>query len=236
MNETQTAAPARSGSALATLKALSGKKPAPPGSVAGEQAADPALAGAKRNKNTVTLGFDPAIAEDALSCAQLKKALEDAATEFAAVQARMRDYGRGKRESYNGLFKANVTTVEVPYLAGKETKVVQVICSNKYSVAKDTVLNVKEDLGESYDRLFKEERVKALKPNAEQLLVDLLGELGLSEEDRANAMKVLFEERVSVTTTEAYEAEVKKVPAPMQKILSQAVTRSAPSLKFPALD
>lgn len=223
-------------SALATLKALSSKKPVPAGDPASDQAADPALAGAKRNKNTVTLGFDPSVAEAASNCAQLKKALEDAAAEFAEVQSRMRDYGRSKRESYNDLFKANVTTVEIPYLSGKETKVVQVICSNKYSVAKDTVLNLKEDLGESYDRLFKEDRVKALRPNAEQLLVDLLGELGLSEEDRTNAMKVLFEDRVSVAATESYEAEVKKVPAPMQKILAQAVTRVSPSLKFPGLE
>lgn len=234
MNETTaTTATIKPGSALAALKALSAKKPAPAGSLAAEQAADPALAGAKRNKSTVTLGVDPAISEDAATCARLRAALDDAAASFAEFQVRIRDYGRAKRERYNELYKAQVTTVEVPYLDGQEKRVVQVICSNKYSVAQDSIKGMKSDLGEHYDRLFSEENDKVLRPNAEELLKNLLSELGLSAEDSANAMKVLFEERVKVSAKADYEAEVKKVPDHIRTILDQAVTRASPGLKFP---
>lgn len=234
MNE-PVAVPIRAGSVLAALKALSNKKGDPSGSAAADQAADPALAGAKRNKSSVTLGMDPPAAADAAVCARLKKAVDDATAEFATMQARLRDYGREKRERYNDLFKATVTTVEVPYLDGEDVKVVQVICSHKYSVAQDTILGVKSDLGDHYDRLFKEDRIKALKPNAEELLVSLFEELGLTEDARENAMNLLFEENVKVSASETYEVDVKKVPADMRKVLNQAVTRASPGLKFPGL-
>ena len=70
-------------SALDALKNLGKKTPVAGASVIATQLADPAIAGAKRVKNTVTLGFDPGIAEDAKYAAELKQALEDATSAFA---------------------------------------------------------------------------------------------------------------------------------------------------------
>jgi hypothetical protein len=197
---------------------------------------DPAIEVAKRDKNTVKLGFDPAMATPAAHCAALKEALERAESEFKVEQASMRDYGASKRGVYNETYKADVTTVCVPYETetpgGRETKYVQVICSHKYSVSASVVLANKELIGVPYDRLFVEERTKSLKPNAEEIIRGVLEQAGLVGEELETAMSNLFEEKVSVKASESYEREFKKLPPEVQLILEQAVTRAAPGLKF----
>ncbi len=223
-------------SALDTLKAIAKKAPAPASSSLAAQTNDPAIVGAKRNKQTVTLGFDPSITESAKRTAELKAALDQAEAEFKIDQAVMRDYGFSKRCLYNDTYKADVTTVCVPYSVetptGHETKLVQVICSNKYSVLRDTIVNNKASLGEFFDKLFNEERVKQLKPNAEDLIRGILAEVGLAGDELETAMSSLFEETVKITTKEHYEQEVKKVPEEVKSLLDQAVTRASPGLKF----
>jgi hypothetical protein len=226
------------------LKSLAGKKPVAGTSVLATQLNDPAIAGAKRDKNTVKLGVDPAISDQAAFAAKMKAALEKAEADFAISQSEIRDYGKSKRGLYNDTFKANVTTVCVPYTVevpsdansdtpGRETKYVQVICSNKYSVQKDSIIANKEALGEFYPRLFVETSTKTLKPNAEDLVRGILQEVaGLQGEELENSMSTLFEETVKVATTENYESEVKKAPEDVQTLLSQTVTRSQPGLKF----
>jgi hypothetical protein len=224
-------------SALDALKGLA-KKAAPASAAIAAQVNDPAIAGAKRDKNTVKLGFDPAIAQTAERAAQLKEALERAEAEFKVDQAQMRDYGIGKRGLYNDTFKCEVTTVCVPYVVdvpgGQETKYVQVICSNKYSVQQDMVLGNKDLIGPSYDRMFEESTVKAMRPNAEELIRNLLTETaGLTGDDLEQTMDQLFETKTTVKATDKYESEFKKLPDPAKAVLEQAVTRSQPALKFP---
>jgi hypothetical protein len=234
-------------SALDKIKALSKKAPAeaPTANLAGDLG-DPAIAGAKRNKNTVTLGLDPEVTEDAQYCAELKAALDTAKAQFEVYQSKLRDYGAGKRVKYNDAFKADVTTVQVPYLVevadgdgteatpGREEKVVQVICTNKYSVAANTVLQLQKEMAaDTFGRLFKIEESKVLKPNAEDLVRDLLTEMGIEGEELDTAMDRLFETKVKVTASKDYEQEIKKVDDSVQQILEQAVVRQAPALKFP---
>jgi molybdopterin converting factor small subunit len=234
-------------SALDKLKALSSKKPAdaPTADLAGDLG-DPAIAGAKRNKNTVTLGLDPSVTEDAKTCAALKAALDTATAQFKVYQAKLRDYGSGKRVTYNDAFKANVTTVQVPFTVevadgdgmaetpGREEKVVQVICTAKYSVAQDTVLALEKDMGEMlFKRLFEKSEEKVLKPNAEDLFRELLGELGLEGEELENAMERMFDTNTKVKATKTYEEEIKEAPDAIKQILDQAVVRQQPGLKFP---
>lgn len=228
--------PAQKPSALSQLKALAQKKPAAEAPLLAAQQQDPALAGARRDKNTVLLGFDPGFADQAAEAAQLKEALERAQSEFEILQARVRDYGRGKRELYNDAFKADVTTVKVPYEvatpAGPEKRAISVICSSKYSVAQEIVLNNAEAMGEHFPRLFKVDEVKQLRPNAEELIRNVFAEVGLQGADLEGAMEQLFEVKRKVSTQEGYEQEAKKAPAPVRAILDQAVTRAQPGLKF----
>lgn len=253
--DTNDTAAAKKPSALAALKALAEKKPAPAGSPgAAFQIDDPAIAGAKLRKNTVVLGMDPCFLAQAQYAANLHAALERAEAEFAVAQAAMRDYGISKRHAYNDAFRANVTTVEVPYYdflqelpkasaadrvrhapaPGQEAKVIQVICSNKYSVAQDTTLQNRDRLGEDFSRLFKLEETRTLKPNAQDLLLGVFAELGLEGEQLDTIMGQLFETKVKVSTTETYEQEVKRLPDDLKGLLSQMVTRAQPGLKFPS--
>ncbi len=228
-------------SALDTLKALSAKKPVAAASAMAAQVNDPAIAGATMgkggSKNVVTLGLDPAFAPSASTCAALKEALARAETEFSVLQAEARDYGAKKRGLYNDTFKANVTTVKVPYEVdvpggGKEKQYISVVCSNRYSVQKDIVLGNKDALGDLFPRLFVETTTKSLKPNAEELIRGILKEVGLGDEEVETSMQNLFDTTTKVATTEAYEAEVKAVPDALKSILDQAVTRAEPGLKF----
>lgn len=226
-------------SVLETLKGL-GRKTVSQSSPLASQINDPAISGAKLTKNTVKLGIDPSIMKVASHCAELKVALERAAEEFSLDQATMRDYGAAKRGIYNDVYKADVTTVCVPYeiqvqegeTVRTEVKYVQVICSHKFSVQTEMVLANKERIGPSYDRLFVEERTKSLKPNAEEVIKQVLTEVGLKGEELDNAMNNLFEEVVKVKASSTYEAEYRKLHDDAKVILDQAVTRSAPALKF----
>jgi phosphoglycolate phosphatase-like HAD superfamily hydrolase len=224
-------------SALDTLKALASKKPqtsVDPGIPA--SIGDPAIAGAKKVKAVVQLGTDPAFMSKASNASELHKALERAASDFAVLQSEVRKYGASKRKIYNETFKANVTTVCVPYEVetpdGKETRFIQVICSNKYSVQGDVVLKNREDLGDYFDKLFTVETEKVLKPDSEDLFRGILGELGLDSEQVENAMANLLEEKNKVKTREGYEQESQDVPESVKIILDQSVTRSEPGLKF----
>ena len=232
-----TTATAAKPSAIDALKALAGKKPVAGTSALATQVNDPAIAGAKRNKNTVTLGFDPEFTKKSAQAAELKSALEDATAAFAVLQGEVRDYGRGKREKFNDTFKTDVTTVCIPFSVetptGPEQKVVQVICANKYSLNKDTILNNKSEFGEHFDRLFAVEETKSLKPNAEELIRGVFGEMGLEGDALETAMSNLFETQIKVSAKEAFEQESKKLPDALRAILDVSVTRAQPSLKFP---
>lgn len=233
-----------SSSALAQLLSLTESAPTKkPSSKLAVESQDPAIAGAKRNKNTVTLGLDPEFEATAKKCAKLNAALKTAQSLFEEVQGEVRDYGKNKRDVYNETFRCKVTTVNVPFTVdvpedsesktpGIETKFVQVICSNKYSVSIDTVLAMEEDLGELFPILFKKEEEKILKKNAEGLFRKILEDLGLPEDKVEASMGLLFEERVKVSTTEDYEDEHKKLDDNIRNILDQSVTRQKPGLKF----
>lgn len=222
-------------SAFAQLKSLGQKKPVADSPLLTAQQQDPALAGAKRDKTTVLLGFDPKFAERAREAAELKEALDAAAGEFEILQAEVRDYGKGKRELYNDAFKADVTTVKVPYEvqtpAGPEKRHVSVICSSKYSIQKEVILH-KDTMGESWDKLFVETKTKVLRPNAEELIRGVFSEMGLKDDELETAMGQLFEEQVKIAASDKYEQEAKKTPVAVQTILGQMVTKASPGLKF----
>ena len=223
-------------SALETLRSLAQKKPAAASPSLTVQVTDPAIAGARRDKATVKLGQDPNFHERAAYGAKLKAALERAAADFEIVQAELRDYGLNKRRIYNDTFKTSITTVGVPYTVetpdGNETKYVNVICSNKYSVNKEVVLNNPDTLGEWQERLFNLEVTKKLKPNAEELIRGVFQELGMEGEAIDGAMASLFETEVKVSTKEDFEQQEQKAPDAVRSLLSQAVTRANPGLKF----
>jgi hypothetical protein len=223
-------------SALDALRSLANKKPAAQAPGLTIQVTDPAIAGAKRDKNTVKLGNDPKFSERAAYGAKLRAALDQAETDFEVVQAELRDYGREKRRAYNDTFKTVVTTVGVPYSVetpeGPETRYVNVICSNKYSIQKDIILNNQSTLGEWTDRLFTIETTKKLKPNAEELIRNVFRELGMEGEALEGAMSSLFETDFKVSTKEDFEQQEGRAPDAVRSLLSQAVTRSSPGLKF----
>lgn len=224
-------------SALDTLRAISKKKPAPGAPELAAQTQDPAIAGAKLNRTTVQLGLDPKFTATAKKAAELDAILKAAEADFKILQSEVRDYGKMKREVYNDAFKANVQTVGIPYEVetptGLEKKYVQVTCTNRYSVQQEMVFGNREKFGESYFKLFEEERVKTLKPNAEELIRGVLQENGLEGEDLEAAMSSLFEEEIKVKTTDKYEVEAKKVTDEhLVAVLDQAVVRAQPAVKF----
>lgn len=230
-------------SALDTLKKLASKKAVEGNAAAAltTQLQDPALAGAKRDKNVVRLGEDAAIAAKAKEAAELKAALEEAEARFSMVQTDMRAYGAEKRELYNDTFKADVTTVAVPFRTevpggpGEETKYVSVVCTNRYTVQKDAALGLLEAAvltQRDFDALFVVETTKKLKANAEELVRGLLGELGMVGDDLENAMLTLFDTEVKVSAAKDYEKRIKEVDPDKRQLLAQAVKRVEPALKF----
>lgn len=219
-------------SALEALRALFGKK-APVEVPAPVSAQDPAIVGASRAGNVVKLGVDPSVKDRAALAASLKLTLEKAEEEFSYLQAEIRTYGKEKRDAYNDTFKSSVTTVSVPYADGEDTKWIQVVCTNRYTVQKDVVLNNKDRFGGHFDRLFNVETTKKLKPEGEILIKNLLSELGLAGQELTEAMGQLFDTEHKVTTKEDYETVSKEVTEEgLKTILSQAVTRAQPALKF----
>lgn len=230
----------KGGSALAALKALSSKGKVEETSKFAAQVNDVAILGATRDgksKSVVKLGLDPEFTVTAEHAARVKENLARAEQEFEIYQGQLRDYGIEKRRLWNSTYKDVITTVCVPYEVdtpeGKERKFVQVTCSNKYSVRQETVLQLKDDLGDTYSRLFTEKEEKVLKPNCEEIVRGLLKEMGLDGEELENSMSSLFDTKLKISTTERYEQESEKLPEDVRRILDQAVTRSAPALKFP---
>ncbi|MGW8179788.1 MAG: hypothetical protein ACWGQW_13670 [bacterium] len=232
-------------SALETLKNLA-KKPA---NKSGDTVSlpsgidDPAIANATRKRNTVTLGRDPAIEEEARLCAQLHQAMQEAKSRFEVSKSTLRQYGSEKRVKYNEAFKCDVITLNVPFTEeipawdGSDEKIktqrlIQVVCTNKYSV-NDEVLEFEKELGEAFPRLFDKREEKVLKPNAEELIRNVFTELGIQGEDLENTIGVLFEDRITVKATKDYEKEEKRVPQEMQEILAQMVKRQEPGIKVP---
>ncbi len=221
------------GSAIEVLKAMVPKKPDPVQIQISQISGDPALRNAQREKNVVKLGMDPSIEERAAYAAELKVALEKAQSDFEAVQGDLRQYGKDKRKAYNDAFKANITTVAVPYEDNGDTRHVQVICTNRYTVQKDVILNNKETLGQDFDRLFNVETTKRLKADGESLLRKLLVEVGISPESTDAVINQLVETDYKVSAVEDYEQKVDSVVNPAAKdVLSQAVSRVSPALKF----
>lgn len=235
-------------SALDTLKKLATKKAVNggPASALTTQLQDPALAGARRDKNVVRLGFDPTVSSKAQEVAELKAALEEAEARFAMVQTDMRQYGIEKRDLYNDTFKADVTTVSVPYSVevpacedsdtpGRETKYVSVVCTNRYTCQKDTVLSLRDTgsiAATDFSKLFVVEETKRLKANAEELVRGLLGELGMEGDDLENAMLTLFDTELKVSATKTYEKAIREVDDATRALLAQCVKRVEPALKF----
>lgn len=207
---------------------------------------DPALQGAKLAKNVVLLGLDPQVTRIAARAVKLIAILKDRQELFAFVQGELRAYGKAKRDGFNDLMKRDVTTVSIPYFArvpkdpasetpGRELRYVQVICTSKYSVAKDTVLRMEKDLGDAFKRLFVKAEERVLKPDTLGLFKQILKDLGVPEDRVAPTLDVLFETNIRVLACDDYEAEHKKLPEATRAILDQAVIRQQPSLRFPAL-
>lgn len=236
---------------LAELLSLTAPKspenPTPLSSSLSEGLADPAISQAKRNKNTVTLGFDPEFAPVAEKAAKFHSALQTAKSLFEEVQGDVREYGKTKRNVYNKTYRVNVTTVNVPYFTDafgepqedgtapkmRVQKQVQVICSNKYSVTKDAVLGLEVEFGDTWGKLFVKDETKSLKPNAEDLFKQILKDVGLPDDRITASMSVLFDTNTTVATREDYEAQHELLPEEKKLILSQIVTRAQPGLKFP---
>lgn len=226
------------GSALSALRALSKKEKVETTSEFASTVNDVAIKGAKRIKTTVHLGLDMEFQGVARKSAEAHQVLERAQSEFEIYQAQVRDYGAAKREIWNDTFKANDTTMAVPYEVEvvngeKETRHVQVVVTNKYSVRQETVEQVRGDLGDAFPRLFEESVEKVLRPNCAELMKGILKDAGLPDEEIDSAMESLFETKTKIKTTKNYEQEVKKTSSALRAILDQAVTRSAPALKFP---
>jgi hypothetical protein len=207
---------------------------------------DPALQGAKLTKNVVLLGLDPTVAPTAARAVKLIAILKERQEMFASVQGELRTYGKAKRDAFNDLMRRDVTTVSIPYWArvpkdpesetpGRELRYVQVICTSRYSVARDVILRMESELGAAFPKLFVKEEENVLKPDTLGLFKQILKDLGVPEERIAPTMAVLFETSIRVLARDTYEAEHKKLPPKTRAMLDQAVVRQQPGLKFPAL-
>ncbi len=249
---TETTAPAAAPSGLSAIAALKAAVSEPvvsatAGSMAiAAEMSDPAIAGASRkNKSSVvTLGADPKILSVAAEAAEIRVQMAKLTTLFQSKESQLRDYGKEKRKAYNKLFRTDITTVSVPYSVevprtddsatpGRETRYVQVICSNKYSVAAEPIIKGDEALGEWKGKLFNFETTKVLKPNAEEIIRNVLSESGIQGEALDKAMNLLLEEKTKVSTVEDYERLEQDAPEPVRAFLAQTVTRQQPGLKFP---
>ncbi len=234
--------------AMDALKAAISDKPSAssvPGSFV--TTSDPAISGAVRKgkSGVVKLGADPKVLKDAAEAAGYFSEISKLSALFAVKQATLRDYGAEKRKAFNKLFKTDATTVEVPYTVGvpvdqnsqtpgRETRYVQICCTNRYSVAKEPILAGRTTvLGEWFGKLFNLEKTKTLRPNAEELFRNILTENGILGENLDKAMELLFEETETVKTVDAYEALEQEAPKEVRAFLAQSVARQNPSIKFP---
>jgi hypothetical protein len=206
---------------------------------------DPAIDGATLHNSVVRLGLDPKFTRVAARAVKLIAILKERQAMFAAVQGELRTYGKAKRDGYNALMRRDITTVSIPYLArvpkdpasetpGRELRYVQVICTSKYSVVKETVLAMEQELGDAFRKLFVKEEERVLKPDTLGLFKQILKDLGVPEGRIAPTMDVLFETNIRVLAHDDYETEHEKLPEKTRAILDQAVIRQQPSLRFPA--
>ncbi len=194
---------------------------------------DPVILGARREKNVVVLGDEAWIAEAAAAGADLKKTINDAQEAFDMISADLRKYGKEKREAYNKAFSADISTVAIPYTGpdGSPTTV-QVTVADRYTVQKEVVLNNKDNFGPMFDRLFKVEETKKLKPNAEALIRGVFQDLGLSGEDLENTMQNLLDTEVKVSTKKDFEKLATDCTPNQKAILEQSVTQAQPAVKY----
>jgi hypothetical protein len=229
--------------ALAELLALTAPMPATMETDSTPEADSPAIQGAVLNNNVVTLGLDPKFTAKAARAAKLNALLRDATKVFSSSQVELRDYGKAMRDAYNLVNRRDVTTVNVPYYAkvpkdpasetpGRKLEHVQVICTSRYSVAKDVVLKLEPELGEAFPKLFVKGESRYLKPNVEGLVKQILKDIGVPEERVESTMAVLFTTDVTVAAHPDYESEHKRLPEKTREILGKAVVRQHPSLKF----
>jgi len=229
--------------ALTEILSLTAPVPEATPSSLSADGADPAIEGAQQNKNTVTLGLDPAFMRVAARAAKLNSVLKSAAAMFTTAQGALRAYGKAKRDDYNSRWLRDVTTVNIPYYArvpkdpssatpGRQLRYVQVICASRYSVIKDTVLKMEKELGDAFQKLFVKDEQQILKPGTEGLVKQILKEVGVPEERIAPTMSVLFDTDVSVSAHANYESEHKKLPEKTRLILDKVVVRQQPGLKF----
>lgn len=232
--------------ALTELLALTAPAAATSASSLAAPAPDPAIDGAELSKNVVLLGLDPKFTRTAARAVKLITILKARQEMFASVQGELRTYGKAKRDVYNDLMRRDVTTVSIPYFArvpldpdsetpGRELRYVQVICTSRYSVAKDTVLRMEQELGEAFKKLFVKAEERVLKPDTLGLFKQILKDVGVPEDRIEPTLAVLFETNVRVSASANYEAEHKKLPEKTRAILDVAVVRQLPGLKFPAL-
>jgi hypothetical protein len=187
--------------------------------------------------------LDPKFTAKAARAAKLNALLREATQVFTTSQVELRTYGKAMRDAYNAVNRRDVTTVKIPYYArvpkdpasetpGRKLEHVQVICTSRYSVAKDVVLKLEAELGEAFPRLFVKGESKYLRPNVEGLVKKILLDLGVPEEKIEPTMAVLFATDVTVAAHENYETEHKRLPEKTREMLDKAVVRQQPSLKF----
>jgi len=232
--------------ALAELMSLTAPAASATATSSPAEVLDPAIDGATLHNNVVRLGLDPQVAKIAARAVKLIAILKDRQAMFADVQVLLRTYGKAKRDAYNDFMRRDVTTVSIPYLArvpsdpdsetpGRELRYVQVICTSKYSVVKETVLRMEKELGDAFRRLFVKQEERVLKPDTLGLFKQILKDVGVPEDRLERTLDVLFETNIRVLAHDDYETEHKKLPEKTRAILDQAVVRQQPGLKFPAL-
>jgi hypothetical protein len=223
--------------ALEALKSLSKKGAVSKNSpVASEATTDPAILNAKKDKTVVRLGYDDNVSGTVAKAYEVSRALDRLEGEWKIYESELRDYGATKRQVWNRVMRDSVTTVAVPFKpeGHEEFQYLRVSCSNKYSVNKETVLKLKQELGSQYGKLFKETEEKVLKPNVEGILRGILQEAGMSADDLEQAMAALFETELTITTQKDYEERLAEIDDEnTRNILNMAVVRASPGLKFP---
>ena len=194
---------------------------------------DPVILGARREKNVVILGSNDAMAEAAACGSELKDAISQSQEAFDMIAGDLRRYAKEKREAYNKAYSADISTVGVPYVDSNGLPaIVNITVADRYSVQKDVVLNNRDTFGPMFDRLFKVEESKKLKPNAEALIRGVFSDLGLTGEDLENTMNNLLETEVKVSVQKDFE-KTSKMCTPNQKaVLDQTVAQAQPAVKF----
>lgn len=193
---------------------------------------DAAILGSVRERSVVRLASDGPIAKWAALGATLVQKIRNTTAEFEEVQARLRQYGLEKTRAYNSAYKTDISTVSIPYEVEGETRHVQVVCQNKYSVSKDMILNNRDRLGSWMEKLFRVDRQRKLRPEGEVTIRKILGELGLSSEEVESEMSRMFETEVRILVSDDYESARAAAPPDVAEMLDHAVVRQNPSIRY----